>query len=103
MARTDDGARMTQRWPDDRLDGLDATLKSVQYDLRVFAPVAGQVGVLESKVSDARIELGELRKEIREDRAANRGETLKVIFVVVGVFATITGASVIAALTGLFG
>lgn len=75
---------MTQRWPDDRLDDLDATLKSVQYDVRVFGPVVGQVAVLESKVSDARDQLSELRKEIKEDRAANRAEQLKLIGVVVG-------------------
>lgn len=94
---------MTQRWPDDRLDDLDATLKSVQYDMRVFAPVAGQVAVLESKVGDARDQLIELRKEIKEDRAAGRGEMMRVLFVVIGVFATITGASVVAVLTGLVG
>lgn len=96
-----DTARTPGRWPDDRLDDLDATLKSVQYDLRVFAPMAGQIGVLESKVSDARDELRELRKELKEDRAANRGETLKVIFVLVGVFATITGGAVLAVVTGI--
>ena len=89
------------RWPDDRLDDLDATLKSVQYDLRVFAPMVGQVAVLESKVGDARIEVAELRKEIKEDRAAGRGETLKVIFALVGVFAIITGGATGLILAGI--
>jgi hypothetical protein len=94
-------------WTDDRLDDklgvLDAALKSVQYDIRTFGPVAGQVAILESKVSDARSELKQLRQEIKDDRASSRGEAVRVIFVVVGVFAAITGGSVIAVLTGLVG
>jgi hypothetical protein len=88
---------------DDRLGEFDKALKSVQYDLRTFGPVLGQVALLESKVSDARDELKELRKEIKEDRASSRGEAVRVIFVVVGVFAMITGGSVVAVLTGLVG
>jgi hypothetical protein len=105
----------------DRFDAVQRDLDRLAYDVRVFAPVAGQIGAVEATVGDLERSLttviGDVRDLAREsaravqdakDRAAaaervandlandvirtGRAENLKLIGVVLGSFTTIATA-----------
>lgn len=94
-------------WPPERLDdrfkAIDEALKDVQYDIRVISPLAGQVGILDANLSAARVELRELRTEIKEDRAVTRREQVQLIATVIGFFAAVAGGTILAVVTGVVG
>ncbi len=114
---------------DDRFREVDRQLGELQHDVRVLAPVVGQVGGLEADVegvfralSEVRGDLRELQRESAEavrraekaaaaavqraDSTANevirsgRAENLKLIGLVLGSFTTVIGLIATAILTG---
>lgn len=114
---------------DDRFREVDRQLSELQHDVRVLAPVVGQVGGLEADVEGVFRALSEVRGDLRDlqresaaavrraekaaaaavqraDSTANdvirsgRAENLKLIALVLGSFTTVIGLIVTAILTG---
>lgn len=117
---------------DDRFRDVDRQLAALEHDVRVIAPVAGQVAGIEADVDGLQRALGEIRVDLRDlqresaaairraesaaieagrraDTNANdvirsgRIENLKLIGIVIGAFATIIGIVLTAYLTGKLG
>lgn len=72
------------QWPpgrlNDRFSAIDEHLHDMREQIRVFAPLAGQTGVLEAKVDDLEEDVKDLKRLIE----SLRDERIKTLGVVIG-------------------